>query len=196
MVTIINDVANRTNMLALNASIEASHAGEAGKGFSVVASEIRKLASETNRSSKQIIENVRTSISDIQNSRVIIHELEDVYGQISIEIRTVAELLQNIIWDVNHVSEGTRDIVQTLESVNVISSSVGQAMEKVGQLMATSSKGVEAVTDLTGRILSDIEAMLAIFEAVMKETEKVDGIGRENIDYVSSFYQSIKTISQ
>lgn len=194
MVNVINEVANRTNMLALNASIEASHAGEAGKGFSVVASEIRKLSSETNRSSKLIIDNVKTSINDIRDSASIINNLQQVFEQINIEIRTVAELLQNIIWDVNQVSGGTSEILKVLEGIDRISVTVNQAMEHVTKMIENSSRGIEGVNFQTGRILSDIGTMVDAFETMIRETENVDRLGRENIDSISRFYDSVRNI--
>lgn len=194
MVSVISDVANRTNMLALNASIEASHAGETGKGFAVVASEIRKLSSETNRSSKVIIDNVKTSIGDIRDSAAIIGELQQVFEQINIEIRTVAELLQNIIWDVSHVSGDTKEIMQVLDTIDRVSGTVNQAVEHVSKMIENSSKGIEGVTRQTEKILNDIETMISSFEIMKKESEKADLIGRENVDNASRFYEQIKNI--
>lgn len=194
MIGVISEVANSTNMLALNAAIEASHAGEAGKGFAVVASEIRKLSSETNRSSKMIIENVKSSIGDIRNSASIIGELQQVFEQINIEIRTVAELLQNIIWDVSHVSGDTKEIVQVLESIDKVSGSVNQSVEHVSRMIENSTKGIEGVTVQTGKILSDIESMVKAFEVLAKESENADRVGRENIDNISRLYDKIRDI--
>lgn len=68
IVTLINDVANQTNLLALCAAVEASHAGVAGRGFAVVASNIRKLAARTTDSTDQIAGEVRSMLSAVKRN--------------------------------------------------------------------------------------------------------------------------------
>lgn len=85
IVTLINDVANQTNLLALCAAVEASHAGVAGRGFAVVASNIRKLAARTTDSTDQIAGEVRSMLSAVKRNseamRVIAASISKVNDQ-------------------------------------------------------------------------------------------------------------------
>jgi hypothetical protein len=106
ILSFVKDVANKTNLLGLNASIEAARAGEAGKGFSVVAQEIRKLSNSSNESIKRIndvIKNIRTSIEkisvNVNSTGTIFQEqaasLEEVNASMQ-ELSSTAQLLERL----------------------------------------------------------------------------------------------------
>ena len=107
LVQVIKDISNQTNLLALNAAIEAARAGEHGKGFAVVADEVRKLAEEVTQSVGDIT-NIVTAIQT--DSKTVVHSLEDGYTQ---------------------VDEGTKQITLTGQTFETINHSVGNMGMKV-----------------------------------------------------------------
>ena len=88
VIKVITSIAEQTNLLALNATIEAARAGEAGKGFAVVASEVKDLARKTARSSEKIGRNIATIQSDAQEAVDAIGEITSIIRQIN-DIQTV-----------------------------------------------------------------------------------------------------------
>ena len=124
---ILEDIASQTNMLALNASVEASRAGEFGKGFAVVASEVRSLAAQSTESAKQASEVISSSLKAIQNGVVYAKQAAESFGEIS------------------DVSNRMSDITRRLEqSVNVQKESLENMAEQISQISHVAQQNLDA----------------------------------------------------
>ena len=157
--TAIESIASQTNLLAMNAAIEAAHAGEAGKGFAVVADEIRKLSETSTTQSKTI----GTQLKDIQNTIngvvVTAHKGVEGYNTLSERIKETDGLVRQIKTAMTEQAEGSKQIIQTLHVMNDSTQEVRNAAQEMAEGSKAILQEVHALQDATLSMKSDMETM-------------------------------------
>ena len=164
--SIIQSIASRTNLLAMNAAIESAHAGEAGKGFAVVAEEIRKLAEQSGDQSKAIDENLRS--------------LSEAIGGISTDINLVQNAFENIYELSQKVRQQETVIANAMEEQNSGNQQVLEAMR--------------AISDTTSEVKNGSAEMLVGGEQILKEMRNLSEVTRvisDNMNQINDFSQQI-----
>lgn len=180
VVNVINNISKQTHMLSLNASIEAARAGENGKGFSVVASEISKLALETESATKSI-----TNVIDkVQNHT---QDTFNYAGQIDEKIKISAESVQQTVKSFEQINDDVRIISDAMKSISEITvnqnTNVSEIMEDVTTMAdvveastETSSTRSEESLELVNKILSEINKLKHATQALEYSSENLDEI--------------------
>ncbi|MDY6894005.1 MAG: methyl-accepting chemotaxis protein [Thermotogota bacterium] len=148
LTNVIKNVAKQTNILSINASIEAARAKEAGRGFAVVAEEIKKLSSETNIASSKISERIVNLSNQVLEVKGIINNLESIFATItdSIESALVTlngnlafmdELTQNLVSEKEELKENTNNLLASKENIEELVDNIhtlGKVLETVLQM--------------------------------------------------------------
>lgn len=185
---IIKNISAQTNLLAMNAAIEAAHAGDAGSGFAVVADEIRKLAESSNQQSKLITESIKSLKRAIDSAVRTTGQAERSFGAITDSVSVVSGLDEEIKQSIDEQSSASSQILQALSGINVITTDVkdGSAkmisgsnaiLGKVETLVAITEKVKRAALDVVGKahdVKGNADESLELLSLCAEYTKRID----------------------
>ncbi|MDR0410308.1 MAG: methyl-accepting chemotaxis protein [Spirochaetaceae bacterium] len=134
---VIEDVATSTNLLAMNAAIEAAHAGESGKGFAVVASEIRALSVAASDNTNSISSNIKNIIKQINSSMDFLNKMDAVMERMIEGVTNVGDSFNSIIQSHSSISDSTRELTEDLNSMNASSENLRNSSKDIIEALKT-----------------------------------------------------------
>ena len=135
-IKIISGIAANTNLLSMNAAIEAAHAGSAGRGFAVVADEIRRLSETTRENSKNISQTLSSIINGINVTSKRSNDTNDLINTMSQEIGGFASTMSQLIGTLREMSEGSSEIIGSLGSLRELTASVNAGYTEILSMTA------------------------------------------------------------
>jgi len=190
------NIAAQTNLLAMNAAIEAAHAGDSGRGFSVVAEEIRKLADQASTQSKRIAAEIKGMGTDIATSVDRTDQTKQLLGRVNSTIGEVEEVFAQLSREIEQQGHQGREIRGALEELNEIAGAVQTGASEMSSANRQILQVVSGLSEATASMRSSMDEIVAGTREINTSVTNVNEMSttnRETIDEIEHRVQRFQT---
>jgi methyl-accepting chemotaxis protein len=194
IVETIEDIASQTNLLALNAAIEAARAGEHGKGFAVVADEVRKLAERSSLSTREIGSLVKSIQVTVNEAVAAMQESAQEVENGVLNVNQAGKALLNIMSTIETVTHQAQQAAEAAQLMDISAGNMTQAVESVSAVIEENTAATEEMAAGSSEITSAIENIASISEENSAAVEEVSASAEEmsaQVEEVSASAQSL-----
>jgi len=195
LLKLITGIAKQTNLLAMNASIEAAHAGEAGRGFAIVAEEIRRLSETTNKNAKEIrtvvdtmVEKIENSVSQAQMAGEDLHQINSYAGDVEERIAQLNNMMQE-------QNTATHEMIVTIEGLVNLAQEIKLSMEEQQHGLHEYSNTIGTLKENFGETKSILDGHMSSVEnllLILTEAGIRINIKKKIMDQVLNFLEGFK----
>ena len=188
---VIEGIASQTNLLSMNAAIEAAHAGEVGKGFAVVASEIRKLAESSSNQVKtvsDVLKKIKQALNGIgRSSESMVYHFDDINN----ELRIVSDQEAGIRAAMEEEDAGNKEILETIGTLIEIT---GHVKQSSGEMLSGSQRIIdheERLGSITTEVTDNINEIAVSIEHISNAVLRAEEISEENSQNIDTLIKEI-----